>query len=109
MNFHTTLAVVSLVAALAALLYSLNTARQTKRIWTELERQRQMGMDAWLADQVRRWSAGELPSRTEKGSGLAGTDVEVIEPLPGWSIVVGTTAFGKRVPFETPSVSWRGK
>lgn len=62
-------------------------------------RGRAIGIDAYIGEQIQRWVNGEIPSKTEKG--VSGTYVEVIEPMPGWKIVVGTTAQGKRVPLTS--------
>lgn len=91
------LLMIALVLSIAALVFVLRTSRQTRRIWEELERQRVVGMDAWIAEQVRRWVDGELRSKTEKGIHV---DTEVIEPIPGWRITVGTMEHGKRIPFH---------
>ncbi len=94
----TTLPLVSLVVSVACLIYVVITTRRTAKNWHELNRLRAIGMDAYVGEQIQRWTNGEIPSKTEKGVGVSGTDVEVIEPMPGWKIVVGTVAHGKRVP-----------
>ncbi|OJW46178.1 MAG: hypothetical protein BGO63_03670 [Candidatus Accumulibacter sp. 66-26] len=100
---------ISLVIAVAALIYTVRTARQSRRVFDGLKRQTVIGMDAWIAEQVQRWASGELRSSTQKGVGPGHIDAEIIEPIPGWQIVVGTTAHGKRTPFEIPSISLIGK
>lgn len=95
-----TLPLASLIISITSLFYVLWTGRQTRQIVQALEQQRRMGMDAWLAEQVSRWVKGELPSHTEQGVGVSGTNAEIIEPLPGWRIWVGTIEHGKRVPFK---------
>lgn len=98
-----TLPLISLVISVACLIYVIRTSRQTRLIMRTLEQQRTMGMDAWLAEQVSRWVNGELQSRLEKSTGASGTDIAIIEPLPGWRICVGTIEQGKRVPFKAVS------
>ncbi len=80
----------ALIASIGALLYSVKTTRQTKYIRDEMSDQHRIGVDAWVEKHIQRWRDGKLASRVEKGSGVSGSDIEIIEPLPGWEIVVAT-------------------
>lgn len=90
------LAIVSLVISVVCLIYAVIIARRTAKNLKELNHSRAIGIDAYIGEQIQRWVNGEIQSKTEKG--VSGIFVEVIEPMPGWKIVVGTTAQGKRVP-----------
>lgn len=91
------LACVSLIVSAAALIYIVKTSRQTRYIRDELSEKQRIGGDAWVAKHVQHWRDGKLASRIEKGIGVSGSDVEIIEPLPGWKIVVATLEGGKRI------------
>lgn len=88
---------VSLVASIGALLYSRKTSRECRFIRDELAERQRIGNDAWMEKHIQRWRGGRLAGRIEKGTGVSGSDVEFIEPLRGWKIIVATFVDGKRV------------
>lgn len=96
-------ACLALFVSVGALIYNVTTSRRTRYIHAELSEQQTIGRDAWIAKHIQRWRDGKLPSRIENGVGVSGADVEIIEPLPGWKIVVATLVDGKPVPSTAPA------
>lgn len=90
-----TLAIISLVVSISCYVHVVIVSRRTKRQLNELERLMKISNEAYIQEQTQRWLRGEIKSRIEKGVGVCGTDVEVIEPMPGVEIVVGTVKYGK--------------
>jgi len=96
MDIHTQFSMAALLFSLGCCAFVIRTNRRTQHVIAELARYRELGVDAYVSEQVARWVAGDLPGRTET---LANGDViEVIEPMPGWRISAGSIVSGKRIP-----------
>lgn len=95
MNVHFLFALASLIVSLLCLVYVVRKYRQMRRDQTELEHAHIVGFDAYIAEQIQRWANGEIHSRTKKIDVTGDELVEVVEPISGWEIVVGTTRRGK--------------
>ncbi|MYM92489.1 hypothetical protein [Duganella vulcania] len=78
------LAVVSLIANLLALGYTVMVHRRAAYIRTELAELNSVGCDVWVAKHVARWERGELKMVSSRRD--SGPTTHFIEPLPGWRI-----------------------